>query len=182
MSWLPLAEISGGRVIAGHAVWSSVGALTIGYALLLRSRGPATLAVAVAGVAWSIFDHAVNNYAAGRETNTAENLQNLAGDGWITIWALVLGGIAALVVDFAIQRRTLAPIAELKPPAGLTRASWAYRVAHRALAMAAFQHYRRPGPAPSGAEEAIRALAGGLYAARQEPGTLPRAAEAAGGK
>lgn len=182
--WLPTAEINGGRVIAGHALWTSLASLTIGYGLLLRSRGPVALAVALTGLAWTIFDHAANNYAAGHESAAAERLQNVTADGWLTIWAVVLGGLAAIVVDVAIQRRSIREVNALAPPPGLTRAAWAYRLAHRALAMAAFQHYRTPGPAPSGAEGAIRELTRGLYLARfdlMRPTATPARAPAASG-
>jgi hypothetical protein len=50
--------------------------------------------------------------------------------------------------------------------------------------MAAFQHYRTPGPAPSGAEGAIRELTRGLYLARfdlMRPTATPARAPAASG-
>jgi RsiW-degrading membrane proteinase PrsW (M82 family) len=166
VSWLPIAEINGGRVIAGHALWTSLASLAIGYGLLLRCRGAIALAAALAGLAWSVFDHAANNYAAGHESSAAERLQSITGDGWLTIWAVVLGGIAAIAIDAAIQRRTIRSVEALAPPGGFTRETWAYRLAHRALAVGAFQHYRADGPAASGAERAIRELARSLYLAR----------------
>lgn len=165
VNWLPLAEITAGRVIAGHAVWTSLAAVTVGFGLLLRNRGMVAIVVGASGVVWTIFDHAANNYQSVHRGGTADAVHTLTAHGWISIWAVVATGIAAVGIDLWIQGRTLPPLEELRQPPGLTLGTWAYRLARRALATAAFQHYGSRGAGPSGAEGAITSLVEGMRAA-----------------
>ncbi|GAB4330370.1 MAG: hypothetical protein Kow0010_15320 [Dehalococcoidia bacterium] len=178
IDWLPLAEISGGRVIAGHAVWTTVAALGVGLALVLRSRKAVAVAAGLSGLAWVTFDHFANNYAAGHTGGTADTLENLTGDGWATIWLLVVGGIAAVGVDLWIQARSLPRIDELRAPAGLTANSWAFRLGRRSLAHAVYQ-YRHAESKQSEAGQSVLRLVGQLHDLKfPPPAPAPTAAPA----
>ena len=67
LDWLPLTEITGGRVIAGHAIWTTLAGVTLGFALLLKNRSKlAAVGLGASGLVWSVFDHIANNFGVGQ--------------------------------------------------------------------------------------------------------------------
>jgi RsiW-degrading membrane proteinase PrsW (M82 family) len=156
LPWLPLTEISGGRVIAGHAVWSAIAGIALGFGLLLRSRRRLAPVVALSGFAWSVLDHVSNNYSADHIDLLARILSIVVANGYLTVFLFVIGVVVAVAADVRIVTRTLPHMPELDPPAlGLgfktLRASWAFRLDKRALGYAAFRLLRaaeavRPRP------------------------------------
>src|ERR1700674_4079599 len=60
LDWLPLTELTGGRLIAGHAIWTTLAGITLGSALLLRSRAKLAVGLGASGLAWSALDHVDN--------------------------------------------------------------------------------------------------------------------------
>ncbi len=141
--WLPSSVVFGGQLIAGHGVWTAIAAGTIGFALLLRSRGTLALAVAAAGPVWSVLDHIRNNHGRGF-------LDSLMSDGYVTAWIFAAAVIAAIAADIYVQR-TVPDVAELQPPAfgndvKTFLPAWRYRLMKRSFYYAAFQTRRASGP------------------------------------
>ena len=146
LAWLPITEISGGRLIVGHAIWTALAGMTIGWALLLRNRATLAIGVGVCGYAWSILDHAANNYAVHVQGWSANLLNGITGYGWISIYLFVIGFIAAIAVDLYIVRKA-PPLPEVGlSPMGSARdrteAFWTAMLLQRMLAFLYF-HFRR---------------------------------------
>ena len=144
VAWLPLTEISGGRLIVGHAIWTALAGMMIGWALLLRSRGVPAIGVGVCGYVWSILDHAANNYAVHVSGWSANLLNGITGYGWISIYLFVIGFIAAIAMDLYIIHKAHPPFPELKlsalgSPRGRMQAYWKMMLDQRMLAFLIFQ-------------------------------------------
>lgn len=138
LGWLPVTEITGGRIIAGHAIWTALAGLTIGLGLLLRKRGPVAIAVAASGFLLSLFDHIANNY--GTTARGGLIMDTVAQHGYLVIVVFVLAVPLALAADLLISRTALPDLPELEPSGGLrdARARRTFAVHKRALAHAVF--------------------------------------------
>jgi RsiW-degrading membrane proteinase PrsW (M82 family) len=145
LDWLPLTEITGGRLIAGHAIWTTLAGVTLGFALLFRSRLKMAVALGASGLIWSVFDHIANNYGVGRRGLFANFLNGIAGHGWTTIYLFVIGVVAAIGFDLYMIHGQLPPFPELKLPklqSGVNglKTLWSFLVGRRALAYVLFRY------------------------------------------
>ena len=152
LDWLPLTEITGGRLIAGHAIWTTLAGVTLGFALLFRSRLKMAVALGASGFIWSAFDHIANNYGVGQRGFFANFLNGIAGHGWTAIYLFVLGVVAAIGLDLYMIHGQLPPFPELKLPkiqAGVSgfKMLWAFLIDRRALAYALFRYRGASGMA-----------------------------------
>jgi RsiW-degrading membrane proteinase PrsW (M82 family) len=150
LDWLPLTEITGGRLIAGHAIWTTLAGVTLGFALLFRSRLKMAVALGASGFIWSAFDHIANNYGVGQRGFFANFLNGIAGHGWTTIYLFVLGVVAAIGFDLYMIHGQLPPFPELKLPklqSGVNglKTLWSFLVGRRALAYVLFRYRRASG-------------------------------------
>jgi len=171
VAFLPITEEFGGRLIAGHAIWTALAGLTIGLGLLLRSRGGAALAVACSGIAWSAMDHIRNNYSSVRSDGFADFLNGISADGYVTLYLLIAGVIAVIAADLAVSRGVLPAMPDLQPPAAGQTAesvgrSWEFRLQKRALAYAGYQIRRLAEPQRPAPKAAMDALLASLLASR----------------
>ena len=151
VAWLPLTEISGGRLIVGHAIWTALAGMMIGWALLLRSHGILAIGVGVCGYVWSILDHAANNYAVHVSGWSANLLNDITGYGWISLYLFVIGFITAIAMDLYIIHKAPPRLPELDlsalgSPRGRVKAFWIMMLDQRMLAFLIFQ-YRRASEA-----------------------------------
>ena len=147
VAWLPLTEISGGRLIVGHAIWTALAGMMIGWALMLRNRGVLAIGVGVCGFVWSILDHAANNYTVHVSGWSASLLNDVTGYGWISLYLFVIGVIAAIAMDLYIIHKAPPRLPELDlsalgSPRGRMKAFWTMMLAQRMVAFLIFQ-YRR---------------------------------------
>lgn len=151
LDWLPLTEITGGRVIAGHAIWTTVAGITLGFALLLRNRSKlAAVGLGASGLVWSAFDHIANNFGVGQRGGFAGFLNGIAGHGYLTIYLFVIGVIAAIGFDLYLIHAQLPKFPEFKLPKFETdknglKMLWAFLVGRRALAYVLFRYGRARG-------------------------------------
>lgn len=151
LAWLPVTEIIGGRMIAGHGIWAALAGGTIGLALLLRSRGRGlALLVGASGFVVATLDHVRNNYGNRADDLLARLLQAVGLDGWLVIYLFV--GLVAVVIAadiWVIHRSQPRPPQHSLPPrapglVGWLR-QWRFLLARRELAFANFRLHRTSG-------------------------------------
>lgn len=158
---LPVTEIvSGGKLIVGHAIWTSIAGATVGLGLLVRHRRTAAILIGVSGIAWTTIDHVRTNSApVGRDSGSGLSnvLTAITANGWLSLWIFLALVVAAIAIDLAIGSRTL----PRRPEVTMVRSgvqptdrssSWAFRIHRRALAYAAFRGRRAIEPARDEAE------------------------------
>jgi RsiW-degrading membrane proteinase PrsW (M82 family) len=144
LNWLPLTELSGGRLIAGHAIWTALAGVTLGLALLLWNRVKWSRSLAPAGIVLSALDHISNNYGVGSTGPFASFLKGVMADGYLTLYLFLIGVAIAIGFDlYAIHReRPKLPECELpKVKGGMNglKNQWAFLVDRRALAYVLFR-------------------------------------------
>ena len=118
LAFLPVTELiaQGTRVIAGHAIWTSIGGATLGLALLIRRRRLLAIVIGASGTVWAWLDHSTNNYLAGlgraaSRDALADVLRALTAHGYTSIYLFLGLVLAAIAADrFVLFRaRTGAP-------------------------------------------------------------------------
>ena len=153
---LPVTEIiSGGKLIVGHAIWTSIAGATVGLGLLMRHRRTAAILIGVSGITWTTLDHIRTNSApVGRDSGSGFSnvLTTITANGWLSLWIFLALVVAAIAIDLAIGSRTLPrrpEVTMVRPGVQPTdrSSSWAFRVHRRALAYAAFRGRRAVEPA-----------------------------------
>jgi len=158
LDWLPIVQMTGGRVIAGHAIWTALAGATIGLALLFRSRRILALLLGVSGFALAIFDHVADNlgaYEGSRNPNTLASIMNRIGaHGYLVLYLFLVVALVVLAADLYVVSVALPDLPELKPPSRWLgfRAKWSFSLPKRAFAHAVFQYRQSTGP---GRAEAI---------------------------
>ena len=150
VDWLPLTEITGGRLIVGHGIWTTLAGITIGLALLLRSRRELAIGLGASGFLWSTLDHIANNFGVGQRGAFATFLNGITGRGWFTFYLFVAGVAIAIGFDLYVIHVQLPKFPELKLPrlqSGLSglKTMWAFLVDKRALAYVLFRYRRASG-------------------------------------
>lgn len=155
LAFLPVTEILSGKLIVGHAIWTSIAGATVGLGLLMRHRRPAAILIGVSGIAWTTLDHIRTNSApVGRDSGSGFSnvLTTITANGWLSLWIFLALVVAAIAIDLAIGSRTLPHRPEVTmvrssvQPADRS-SSWAFRLHRRALAYAAFRGRRAVEPA-----------------------------------
>ena len=112
-AWLPVSETVavGTRMIAGHAVWTTIAAGALGIALLLRARRVVAILIAFAGFAWAVFDH-IDNNTINLMGRTADGdffvgtVKTLTANGFATIYVMLAVVALAIVADLIVLLRT----------------------------------------------------------------------------
>jgi RsiW-degrading membrane proteinase PrsW (M82 family) len=150
IDWLPLTEITGGRLIVGHGIWTALAGITLGLALLLRSRRELAIGLGASGFLWSTLDHIANNFGVNQGEAFGNFLNGITGQGWVTFYLFVVGVAIAIGFDLYIIHVQLPKFPECKLPrfqngvSGL-KTMWAFLVDRRALAYVLFRYRRAPG-------------------------------------
>jgi RsiW-degrading membrane proteinase PrsW (M82 family) len=144
-SWLPVTEFAGGRIIAGHAIWTALAGLMIGLGLLLRRIPPLAIAVGASGYLLSLLDHISNNYDATAGGGTA--MDAIVHHGYLVLWVFLIGVPLALAADWLIGQTAIPDLPELRQPGVLAnaRARQAYDVRMRQLAHALYHSRQSSG-------------------------------------
>lgn len=148
LAWLPVTEIHGNRIVAGHAIWATVAGATLGLALLLRTRGRRlAYLVGASGFVVVTFDHIRHNFGNRATDPLAGLLDGLGANGWLVTYLVVVLVVAVIAADlWVIHRSQPRPPEHRSPPVGegmtAWRFGWSLRLAHRALAVANFQLHR----------------------------------------
>lgn len=150
IDWLPLTEITGGRLIVGHGIWTALAGITLGLALLLRSRRELAIGLGVSGFLWSTLDHIANNFGVGQRGALANFLNGITEQGWFTFYLFVVGVVIAIGFDLYMIHVQLPKFPEFKLPrlqAGLSglKTMWAFLVDRRALAYVLFRYRQASG-------------------------------------
>lgn len=131
--WLPVTEIIGGRVIPGHAIWTTIAGVGIGLGLMMWHVRPAAAGLALGGAALAAMDHVSNNIG------TLEVL------GTVSIVALILGVIGAVGLDLYALGRPRPSIPEFATPASGDEVArlatrWSFATGRRAVAYALWRY------------------------------------------
>jgi RsiW-degrading membrane proteinase PrsW (M82 family) len=145
IDWLPLTEITGGRLIVGHGIWTALAGITLGLALLLRSRRELAIGLGASGFLWSTLDHIANNFGVGQRGALASFLNGITGQGWVTFYLFVVGVVIAIGFDLYIIHGQLPRFPDFKMPrsqGGLSglKTMWGFLVVKRALAYSIFRY------------------------------------------
>jgi hypothetical protein len=152
--WLPLSMHSGDRifgeyVLNGHALWSCLAGLTLGFSRILWNRGKVAGLVAASGFAWGLLDHiALDMHSKDVPGAFKTSLGWLSGDGYVSLGLFLIGVIAAILFDLFIIHRTLpgatSPlINSLQLPIG--KGGWDSQLITRSIAFANFYARRLSG-------------------------------------
>lgn len=130
IDWLPVTEIIGGRVIAGHAIWTTIVGAGLGVALMIRHRRLPAVALAIGAFGWVLVDHVTNN------------MRTLEFLGMVSIGLLIAGVIAVAGLDLYVLSRPRPSIPEFSTPSsggsgsGTLITRWSFITRRRALAYA----------------------------------------------
>lgn len=153
IDWLPVTELIGGRLIVGHAIWTALAGATIGLALLLRTRRPLVVPIAVAasGFLVSVVDHAANNSSSLASGSLGDLLNVISQNGWTPLWLFFAAAIGCLAVDAWIVYRRLPNERRYPRPPHAAGArglgdTWAFVLDRRRLAFARYRWKRAPKP------------------------------------
>jgi hypothetical protein len=65
-------------------LWTALAGITLGLALLLRSRRELAIGLGASGFLWSALDHIANNFGVGQGGALANFLNGITGQGWVT--------------------------------------------------------------------------------------------------
>lgn len=151
LDWLPVTELTGGRIIAGHAIWTALAGVGIGLAILLRSRRRIALAVGGSGFILSLFDHIANNYGVRTGDSLATFMNGIGAHGYLVLYLFFSGVLVVVAADLYVVHEMFPRLPELNLPSGIQhfRAKWSLSLRKRALAHEAFQnrHSSRVGQA-----------------------------------
>lgn len=147
IGWLPVTEISGGRLIVGHGIWSAFAGITIGLGLLFRKRRRTTWSLGASGFVLSIFDHISNNLGVHHPGQLAVFLNSFDAQGYLVYYLFLTGVTVVLTADLYIVHVALPQLPEFTAPCQLTdlRAKWEFSVQKRALAHAIFNYRQSAG-------------------------------------
>jgi RsiW-degrading membrane proteinase PrsW (M82 family) len=150
IDWLPLTEITGGRLIVGHGIWTALAGITLGLALLLRSRRELAIGLGASGFLWSALDHIANNFGVNQGGAFGNFLNGITGQGWVTFYLFVVGVVITIGFDLYIIHGQLPKFPEFKLPrlqGGLSglKTMWAFLVDRRAMAYVLFRYRRASG-------------------------------------
>lgn len=119
VAYLPaVATESLGRLIAGHAMWSALAGLTLGVALLLRSRGRWAYLLAPSGFVLAVVDHAITNqYANVSDPGLAwRALNGIFLNGYLTSVLLGVGLVMVIALELWIVYVKLPRLPEFRVP------------------------------------------------------------------
>lgn len=156
IDWLPVTEIIAGRVIPGHAIWTTIAGAGIGIALMIRHLRLPAIALALGAFAWVLADHVTNNMG------TLEIL------GTVSIVLLFVGVIAAIGIDLYALSRPRPSVPEFATPAtsgsGIRPLAvrWSFISGRRALAYALWRFSRAPEAELDAPRRAVDAAARSL--------------------
>jgi RsiW-degrading membrane proteinase PrsW (M82 family) len=151
LDWLPVTELTGGRIIAGHAIWTALAGVTIGLAILLRSPRRIALVVGVSGFVLSLLDHIANNYGVRTGDSLATFMNGIGAHGYLVLYLFLTGVLVVVAADLYVVHLMRPRLPARHSPAGSQdlRGKWFVPVRERALAHVAFQnrHSSRMGQA-----------------------------------
>lgn len=138
------AEIINGRMFAGHAIWTGLGAGTVGLALLLWHRSKLAYILAPIGIVWAVIDHIAGNYYLTHADFGASFLNVLTLNGYTTIVLFLSCLLASIFFDRYILFKTLPKVPEFRIPSRKDATDtlhnfWEFILDRRRLAYA---HYR----------------------------------------
>lgn len=134
---LPVTEIISGHLIAGHAIWTALAAVSIGVALMMK-RKELVLPVAFIGVAFSTADHVVNNLQGTVSSGIYPWIAVFTANGYLSILLFVLAVVGANGFDIMLVRR-LPKYPEFAVPEAISKQwgdLWSFLVDRRMLAYA----------------------------------------------
>lgn len=156
IDWLPVTEIIAGRVIPGHAIWTTIAGAGLGIALMVRHLRLPALALAIGAFGWVIADHVTNNMG------TLEIL------GTVSIVLLFVGAIGAIAIDLYALSRPRPSVPEFAAPATAANTTdafalrWWFMTGRRALAYALWRFARAPETQLDAPRRAVDAAARSL--------------------
>lgn len=152
LRFLPTVEIVNGRMVVGQLLWTALSAVSIGFGLLLRSRGRLAYIIGAAGLILAIVDHAAFRYGQVHGDWFSSILNFMTANGYIALIVFCLLSILAFIADIYVQSRTLPRFSEFSLPTGLEgldglQALWEFTLDRRRLGTAMFQFESAEGAA-----------------------------------
>lgn len=143
----PITEVSGDRLIAGHAIWTAAAGGTLGIALLLW--GPTVRGWAFGSIGWiiAVLTHMANNLTADGYGGLTDTIAKVTAKGHLIFWVFLLVVVGSVALDLALTRTKLPKEPEFKPPAPgssleTLRARTAFDRERHALAFVAVRYDR----------------------------------------
>ena len=130
LAWLPVTEIEGSHMIAGHGIWTGLAGVTLALAVLWRSRSRIAVLFGASGFAWAIVDHVTNNYRNARHDFLAKFLLGITNDGWLSIYLFVAGVVAVVAVDLYLVHGRMPKIGDMQSPRSASHAIGLRRLWH----------------------------------------------------
>ena len=94
-----ISDRHGSRLIAGHAIWTSIAGLSIGVALQLRGSRLRIVLTAAAGWLWSALDHGANNYIVNYRDSVSRFFQTITANGRVSLYLFAAGAVLAVILD-----------------------------------------------------------------------------------
>jgi RsiW-degrading membrane proteinase PrsW (M82 family) len=145
-----VSDRHGTRMIAGHAIWTSIAGLTIGLALVLRGSKAQMMMIGAAGLLWSSLDHGANNYIVTFGNVLSKAFEVITGKGYLSLYIFVLGTALAVIVDLYFAYVRLPKLNESRFPAMPTSwagfgNAWKYLLLRRRFAFAVARYQREDG-------------------------------------
>ncbi len=145
LAWLPTAEITNGRMISGHLIWSSLAAAGVGFGFFFKTRWNVAAIGAAIGLSVAMLDHAAYNYSVVYTDWITGILNAFALNGYLAFGLWVVSIVIALVVDIRILLKAVPQFSEFKVPKGLEgldglMAMWDFVIDRRRLAYS-LHHY-----------------------------------------
>ncbi len=144
---LPLTEMNGDRLVAGHAIWTAVAGGTLGIALLLWGRTARGWLLGSIGPIIAVLTHMANNLTADGQGGLTDAIDKITMKGHLVFWAFVLVVLGSIAIDLVVTRSKLPEADELRPPAPggnleTLRVRSAFDRERHALAFASFRYDR----------------------------------------
>jgi hypothetical protein len=112
----------GSHLIAGHAIWTAIGGLTIGISMALRGPLVQRLLIGASGWVWAVLDHAATNYNVHYGDALGTSLTFFIANGYITQYIFLFGGLFGWALDIYFAYIKVPARAGMKLPAFPT--SW----------------------------------------------------------
>ena len=100
IQWLPTADyVHSTFVVVGHAVWTSIAAVALGAAMLLRRNKQLAICIALLGLAWPIYDHFAASNFNSQNQFIATSVKLFTANGRASVFLFLVVTFGAIAFD-----------------------------------------------------------------------------------
>jgi RsiW-degrading membrane proteinase PrsW (M82 family) len=147
--WVPATVVYNGHLIAGHTVWSTLAASTIGLGLLLVHNRQQSLILLLSGFAWAMLDHVAMDASIEAPSQLSGLMLFFAANGYLTFGLFVISFVTIILLDIYITFKVPPSYPEFNLPKRNQRkeaitTSWQFIQDRRRFAFALFRHKAQP--------------------------------------